>query len=240
MSKKETTYFEQPGPVNTNKALELGVKRALKLDIEYLIVPSITGETALKASEKVREYKEKMDLNIICVTFGAGGAWSIKEKPPADHWEEIPELKERWNKWRDEGIKQVTFDMDIEKQLNELDIPIVRSTDLGADIESSMERDLGISTNKKILKETLYLFSPGMKVSVLTSVMAADAGKIPTNEEVISFGGIEQGVDTAVVIESAYSDKIFNSTEGLEIKEIICKPRSMKGESGKYYDRGWG
>ncbi|MBS3790474.1 MAG: hypothetical protein KGY66_06120 [Candidatus Thermoplasmatota archaeon] len=239
MSEKSIFYFDRPGPANTDKTLEAGIKRVLDLKIGYLVVPSITGRTALKASEKVRELGEKKKLDVVCVTFRAGGAWKIKDEPPSKHWKEIPDLKERWEEWKEEGLEQVTFDKDIEKRLMEMDVPIVRSTDLGASIEASMEKDLGVSTNKKILKETLYLFSPGLKVSVLTSLMAADAGEIPTDEEVISFGGIEQGVDTAIVIKPAYSDKVFSTTEGLEIREIICKPRSMKGKSGDYSGRGW-
>lgn len=240
MSEKSIFYFDRPGPVNTDKTLEVGIERALDLKTGYLIVPSITGRTALKASEKARELGGKGKLNVVCVTFRAGGTWKIKNDPPSKHWEEIPELKERWDEWKEEGVEQVTFDKDIEKRLMEKDVPIVRSTDVGASIEASMERDLGVSTNKKILKETFYLFSPGLKVSVLTSLMAADAGEIPTKEEVISFGGIEQGIDTAVVLKPAYSDKIFDSSDGLELREMICKPRSMKGKSEEYYGRGWG
>ena len=240
MSEKSIFYFDRPGPVNTDKTLEAGIKRALNSKNEYLVVPSITGQTALKASEKIRELECKEKLNVVCVTFRAGGTWKIKDDRPSKHWEEIPELKEKWDRWKEEGVEQVTFDEDIERRLEDMDVPIVKSTDVGASIEASLERDLGANTHKKILKETLYLFSPGLKVSVLTSLMAADAGEIPTNEEVISFGGIEQGIDTAVVLKPAYSDKIFSTNDGLEIKEIICKPRSMEGRSGEYYGRGWG
>ncbi|NIQ07193.1 MAG: hypothetical protein GWO20_16130 [Candidatus Korarchaeota archaeon] len=163
----------------------------------------------------------------------------MKKEPPARHWKEIPELKERWERWWEEGMKQVTFDEAIEDQLKAWGVPIVRATDVGASVEASMRRNLGVSTQKTILKEALYLFCPGVKVSVFTTVMAADAGTIPVDQEVIAFGGTEQGVDTAVVLQPAYSDRLFSPETGLEIREILCKPRSMKGASGSYYGRAW-
>ena len=48
---KETFYFERPGPVNTEKALELGIDRGESLGVKNLVIPSITGESALKATK---------------------------------------------------------------------------------------------------------------------------------------------------------------------------------------------
>lgn len=239
MSTKETTYFDRPDPVNTEKTLDIGIERALNLDLDFLVVPSITGRTALKASKKVKALPAEEKPSVVCVTFRAGGAWKVGKEISALHWEEIPELKERWEEWREKGIKKVTFNEELKKELGNLGIPIVRATDIGSSVESSMTKNLGVGTHKKILKESLYLLSPGIKVSVFSTLMAADAGKIPTSREVISFGGTEQGVDSAAVIKPSYSDTIFSPKNGLEIREILCKPRSMKGKSGKYYGRGW-
>jgi len=52
--------------------------------------------------------------------------------------------------------------------------------------------------------------------------------------------GVEQGLDTAIVVKPAYSDKVFDPRNGLEIREVICKPRSMMGPSGYYLGRAWG
>jgi hypothetical protein len=51
--------------------------------------------------------------------------------------------------------------------------------------------------------------------------MAADAGLIGTNEEVISIGGTANGADTALVIKPAHTQDFFE----LKVKEILCKPR---------------
>lgn len=41
----------------------------------------------------------------------------------------------------------------------------------------------------------------------------------------------------AIVIKLSYSDQVFHPRFGLEILELICKPRTMMGPSGIYYAR---
>jgi len=120
-----------------------------------------------------------------------------------------------------------------------LGVIIVTATNLGADIESSMEDSLGVSSLKIVMNETLYLFCPGLKVSVLSAVTAADAGAIPIDREVVSMAGTERGLGTAIVVKPSYSDCLFDPQIGLEIREIICKPRTMFGPFGVSLGRTW-
>jgi hypothetical protein len=64
-----------------------------------------------------------------------------------------------------------------------------------------MEYALGVSSPKIVMNETLYLFCPGMKVSVLSAATAADASAIPIDKEVISMAGTERELDTAIVVK---------------------------------------
>ncbi len=68
---------------------------------------------------------------------------------------------------------------------------------------------------------TLKIFGDGMKVVIEISVMAADAGLVRTDEEVISIAGTGRGADTAVLLTPANSQNFFD----LKVKEILCKPR---------------
>jgi len=54
--------------------------------------------------------------------------------------------------------------------------------------------------------------------------MAADAGMIPVNKDVICIAGSRKGADTAVVLKPANSTRIFDLT----IREIIAKPRRLR------------
>jgi len=60
-----------------------------------------------------------------------------------------------------------------------------------------------------------------MKVCVEIVLMAADAGLINVDSEVVAIGGSSSGADTAIVIKPSYS-KNFRE---IEILEIIAKPR---------------
>jgi hypothetical protein len=73
----------------------------------------------------------------------------------------------------------------------------------------------------EIIAQTLRVFGQGTKVACEIALMAADAGLIRTDEEVISIGGTGSGADTALVIKPAHTHDFFE----LKVKEILCKPR---------------
>ena len=74
----KTTYFENPGPENTEETLKLAKKRAKELDIKDIIVATTSGETGAKASRLFKKH------NLIIVSHVTGF-----KKP--DHQELRPE-----------------------------------------------------------------------------------------------------------------------------------------------------
>ncbi len=86
-----------------------------------------------------------------------------------------------------------------------------------------IRRALDTYQTEEIMAYTLRMFGQGTKVSVELVLMAADAGLVRTDEDVISIGGTARGADTALVIRAANSSDIFN----LKVREIICKPSSF-------------
>jgi hypothetical protein len=73
----------------------------------------------------------------------------------------------------------------------------------------------------EIIAHTLRVFGQGAKVACEIVLMAADAGLISTDEEVISIGGSASGADTALVIRPANTHDFFE----LKVREVLCKPR---------------
>ena len=69
----------------------------------------------------------------------------------------------------------------------------------------------------ELVRSAYRRFCEGVKVAVEIPMIAADAGLISTEEDVVSVGKW----DTAMVIKPAKSD-MFSE---LRIKELICKPR---------------
>ncbi|MFQ5826983.1 MAG: pyruvate kinase alpha/beta domain-containing protein, partial [Dehalococcoidia bacterium] len=90
-----------------------------------------------------------------------------------------------------------------------------------AGVGRAVRRKFATYQVEEIMAHTLKIFGQGMKVVVEVVLMAADAGLVRTDEEVISIAGQGRGADTAVVLKPANSQDFFD----LRVKEILCKPR---------------
>jgi hypothetical protein len=88
---------------------------------------------------------------------------------------------------------------------------------LGDDVSGAFEP----ASANNIVARTLYCFSQGMKVCVEVALMAADAGLVPPDEEVIAIAGTSDGADTAIVLTPAYPRKFRQ----LKVHEILAMPR---------------
>jgi hypothetical protein len=100
---------------------------------------------------------------------------------------------------------------------------LVASHVLGDGVASSFTEKSGGKSIEEIVRDTLYRFGQGMKVCVEVSLMAADAGLISMDREVMAIAGTSTGADTCIVVKPTYSRKFYE----LEIREIVAKPRSL-------------
>ncbi|WP_406655663.1 pyruvate kinase alpha/beta domain-containing protein [Methanolobus sp. ZRKC2] len=77
---KSITYFDDVGPENTEELLNASAKRAAELGIEYVVLSSTSGETALMAAEAFKD----QDVKIIAITHQYGlkesGKWEVDEE----------------------------------------------------------------------------------------------------------------------------------------------------------------
>ena len=80
---------------------------------------------------------------------------------------------------------------------------------------------LGGTHPGEIVAQSLRMLSQGTKVGVEIALMAADAGLVTPDEEVLTIAGTGRGADTALIIQPANSHKIFE----LKVLEILTKPR---------------
>jgi len=76
----------------------------------------------------------------------------------------------------------------------------------------------------EIIAYALRTFGEGLKVIAEIAVMAADAGLVRTDEEVVAVAGTGRGADTAAVVLPANAQDFFD----LEIREVLCKPRALR------------
>ncbi len=61
-----TIYFENPGPENTDRTLEVALARAMDLGIQTILVASTKGDTGVKAVKKLK------GIETVVITHSAG------------------------------------------------------------------------------------------------------------------------------------------------------------------------
>ncbi len=192
-------YFNTCGQVNTEKTLQLAIRRARKLKTKKLVVASETGLSALKAAEMLK----KTGIALIVVTSAAGNVISKTG---------IGDLKI--------GIA----DSKIREELEESGARIVRGTDPLHNIGAALERK-GIPTMATLVRSCFSMISSGTGVCVTATMMATDNGLLKEGEETVAVAGSWVGLDTAVVMRAANSVNFLADNANIEIREVICKPR---------------
>jgi len=75
----------------------------------------------------------------------------------------------------------------------------------------------------EIIANVLRLMGEGTKVCVEITLMAADAGLIPIDKDIVAIAGTGRGADTALRIRPVNAARFFE----LKIKEVIAKPREF-------------
>ncbi|KPV62385.1 MAG: Pyruvate kinase, alpha/beta domain [Candidatus Bathyarchaeota archaeon BA1] len=61
-------YFDEPGPQNTDALIEVVKERMKSAGINYVVVASESGNTALKVAGALKEFK----VRVVCVSAYAG------------------------------------------------------------------------------------------------------------------------------------------------------------------------
>jgi len=106
------------------------------------------------------------------------------------------------------------------RKIEELGGKVLVATHALSGVERAVRKKLGTILPVELMAHALRLFGEGTKVCVEIAVMAADAGLIPVDRDVLCIAGTGRGADTAVVIKPAHSSNFFD----LRVKKIICKP----------------
>lgn len=121
------------------------------------------------------------------------------------------------------GEDKKALNEDKKKELEQKGVQVIMCSHILSGVGRSITNRFGGVTPVELIAHTLRRFSEGVKVAVEISIMAADAGAIPTDTEIISAGGTGAGADAAIVLKPAHMDNFFD----LEIREIIAMPRQF-------------
>jgi hypothetical protein len=144
-----------------------------------------------------------------------------------------------WDKIRDLGVKiisvtehagfdggdRIQISPETRKELEDKGVKVLMGSHALSGVGRSIAKKFGGTSHTEVIAAALRLFGgEGLKVAVEVSVMAADAGLVSTDAEIIAIGGTWHGADSAIVLKTAHMNNFFD----LEIREIICKPRQRK------------
>lgn len=199
---KKIVYFDEPGPQNTDAVVDAVRERLRDLGIKHVVVASERGETALKIAKAMKG----LNVNVVCVSGYAG-----IRKVEGRSW---PDIKGR-----------------TKEELERLGVKILNETPWIFKSSAIDYQFLGEASPSCIVHKVLSrLMGYGFKTAVEVTLLAADAGAVPIDQEVIAVAGtgyLGGGADCAVVVRpSVLPDAFFISVEkGIEIREIIAIPR---------------
>ena len=209
--------FERPDPVNTDAVASIVSETSSKVD--YIVVASVTGSSAVKVAEKIRDKK------VVCVTCPQGMYWQVNEMKE-DLFAQISELKSRRDEWVKKGLEKVPMNVTEENRikLQALEVKIVRGTIPLFGPSFSMRKHLQKITSLDVVAKTLELFSTGTLVCMETVLMTTDAGVIPEGKRILACAGTEIGLDTAWIVRNSASANLFHPSEGFRFVELLAKP----------------
>ena len=122
---------------------------------------------------------------------------------------------------REAGVQEMSETM--QQQIQAAGGTVVIATHAFSGVNRAIQAKFDTMFPTGIIAQTLRMFGQGMKVVVEIVAMAADAGVIPVDKDVIAIAGSGRGADTAVVIMPANAHRLFD----IVIKEIIAKPSSI-------------
>ncbi len=122
---------------------------------------------------------------------------------------------------RKPGVQEMSDD--VQEKIHTAGGKVVIATHVFSGVDRAIQARFDTVYPAGIIAQTLRMFGQGMKVVVEIVAMAADAGVIPADKDVVAIAGTGRGADTAVVITPANAHRFFD----MVIKEIIVKPNSL-------------
>ena len=199
---EKIVYFNEPGPQNTEALVEAVKECIRKTRVKHVVVASESGSTALKVAKALKE----LDVKVVCVTAYAGVrlAWPESGKWPSITSNIGKELEERGVKILKETpwiFRSVAFDAQFLK----------RAAPSWA-IHEFISRTMGY----------------GFKTALEVALIAAEAGAVPIDEEIIAIAGtgwLGGGADCAIIVRPSVVPRTTDVEKGLEVREIIAIPR---------------
>ncbi len=109
------------------------------------------------------------------------------------------------------------------KKIHDEGAQILTSTHAFAGVARGIRVQLGGWQSTEVIAVALRTFGQGTKVCAEIALMAADAGLVPTNRDVVCIAGTGRGADTAWVLQPTNTQTF----PLLRMRACLCKPLSF-------------
>ncbi|MEM3770205.1 MAG: pyruvate kinase alpha/beta domain-containing protein [Candidatus Bathyarchaeia archaeon] len=166
----------------------------------------------------VKEYAEKEDIKDIVVASTTGETGAKTSKIFNDYNVVVVTHHVGFKKPGESELKG-----EFKKEILNNGGKIFTGTHALSSAERAIRKDFGTLQPLELIANVLRIMGEGTKVCVEIVLMAADAGLIPVDRDVIAIAGTGRGADTALRMQPANSARFFD----LKIKEVIAKPSSF-------------
>jgi hypothetical protein len=166
----------------------------------------------------VREYAEKegIDSIVVASTTGETGA---KASKALSGYNVV--VVTHFSGFKEDGKSELQEGYKREILSNKA--TIFTGTHALSSAERAIRKEFGTIQPLEVIANVLRLMGEGTKVCVEITLMAADAGLIPMNKDIVAVAGTGRGADTALRIRPANASKFFD----LRIREVIAKPETF-------------
>jgi hypothetical protein len=165
--------------------------------------------------ELVKRYVEKEDIEDIVIASTTGETGAKASKILKDH---NVVVVTHFSGFQEKGRSELQEEHRHEILTN--NAKIFTGTHALSSAERAIRKDFGTLQPLQLIANVLRLWGEGTKVCVEITLMAADAGLISTDKDIIAIAGTGKGADTALRILPANASRFFE----LRIKEVIAKP----------------
>lgn len=168
--------------------------------------------------ELVKRYVEKEDIEDIVVASTTGETGAKASKILKDH---NVVVVTHFCGFQEKGKPELHEEHKHEILKNKA--KIFTGTHALSRAERAIRKDFGTLQPLELMANVLRSWGEGTKVCVEITLMAADAGLISTDKDIIAIAGTSKGADTALRILPANASRFFE----LRIKEVIAKPSNF-------------
>ncbi len=187
-----------------------------KMDIKTHYFDEASWELTDQTLEIVREYlKNNTDVRDVIVATTRGNTGLAASKVFTDrnlivvsHQEGFAEANEN------------ELDDEKREEIERSGAKVLTATHAMAGIARGIRKKLGTWTPAELMAVAFRTFSQGTKVCAEIAMMAADAGLVRVDKDVICIAGTGRGADTAWIVRPAYT----SSFPELRMKACLCKP----------------